>query len=63
MRVEIIACRNCQQQINIMKFSTTCPHREHPKQCRLHNRYLCGNLECNSTILRLEKREKEIKNG
>lgn len=61
MKPEFVACRGCQQQINIIKFSIVCPHREYPKMCRKHNRFHCGNRECQTNLVDISR--KEAKNG
>lgn len=62
MKSEFITCRFCHKQVNIMKFSTTCPHREHPAMCKKHNRFHCANFECQMNVREINK-EKGVING
>lgn len=57
----IQVCASCQSQFDNLKQQSLCPHREFPKMCRLHERFHCGNFECNKADITVLRRKE--KNG
>lgn len=42
-----ISCRTCGEIFNPDLEPMMCPHNLFPQKCKKHNRFHCGNLECN----------------
>lgn len=57
-----ISCRECGEIFNPDTEPMMCPHEEFPKKCKKHNRFHCGNSECQNQneITLLSNRREEI---
>lgn len=56
----IQACSKCHSNFDNLKEQSSCPHKAFPKSCSKHNRFNCGNPECNSSrgeLIEIKRKE------
>lgn len=55
-------CEFCKKTYDWERNSTSCPHRGFPqsKLCKNHSRLHCGNLECQTNLIKLPEKERNL---